>query len=107
MASKNIETLDITGLADMTGNIYETVVIASRRARQIAARTKEDLDAQLAFYDDLGLIEPADEMRTNEDQLKISLEFERRPKAPALAFEELQNNQVYFRNAGSNQDDSL
>ena len=107
MASKDIETLDTTGLAAMTGNIYETVVIASRRARQLAARTKEDLDAQLAYYDDLGLVEPAEEMRSNEDQLKISLEFERRPKAAALAFEELQNDQVYFRNAGTDPEASL
>lgn len=107
MASKNIETLDITGLAAMSGNIYETVVIASRRARQLAARTKEDLDLQLSYYDDLGLVEPAEEMRTNEDQLKISLEFERRPKPAALAFEELRNDQVYFRNAGADPDASL
>ena len=100
MAQKNTETLDITSLADMTGNLYETVVIASRRARQLAARTKEELDAQLAYYDDLGLIDPADEIRTNEDQLKISLEFERRPKPGAVAMEELEDNQVYYRNAG-------
>lgn len=100
MASKNIETLDITNLAEMTGNIYETVVITSRRARQLASRTKEDLDSQLAYYDDLGLVEPAEELRTNEDQLKISLEFERRPKSGALALEELQSDQVYYRNAG-------
>jgi len=100
MASKNIETLNITGLAEQTGNIYETVVVASRRARQLAARTKEELDSQLAYYDDLGLVEPAEEMRTNEDQLKVSLEFERRPKSGALSLEELENDQVYFRNAG-------
>ncbi|MCH8031788.1 MAG: DNA-directed RNA polymerase subunit omega [Bacteroidetes bacterium] len=100
MASKNIETLDITALAAMTDNIYETVVISSRRARQLAARTKEELDTQLAYYDDLGLVEPAEELRTNEDQLKISIEFELRPKAGALALEELQNDEVYYRNAG-------
>ena len=100
MPSKNIETLDITALAEMTDNIYETVVIASRRARQLAARTKEELDTQLAYYADLGLVEPAEEFGTNEDQLKISIEFELRPKAGALALEELQNDEVYYRNAG-------
>ncbi|MDX1439737.1 MAG: DNA-directed RNA polymerase subunit omega [Rubricoccaceae bacterium] len=99
MAAKTIETHDITALAEKTGNIYESVVVLSRRARQISTQTKTDLDQQLSYFDDLTLIEPGDELRTNDDQLKISLEFERRPKATALAIEEMENDEVYYRHS--------
>ncbi|NNF56869.1 MAG: DNA-directed RNA polymerase subunit omega [Rhodothermaceae bacterium] len=101
MAKQNIQTRDITALAEETGNLYETVVVLSRRARQIAARTKAELDQKLSYFDDLSLIEPGDDLRVNEDQLKISLEYEKQPKSGAIAMDELQNDQIYYRNAGS------
>ena len=101
MAKQNIQTRDINRLAEETGNIYETVVVLSRRARQVAARTKAELDQKLSYFDDLSLLEPADDMRVNEDQLKISLEYERQPKPPAVAVDELMSGQIYYRNAGT------
>lgn len=101
MAAKTIVTRDTTSLAEKSGNIYESVVVLSRRARQISSNTKADLDQQLSYFDDLTLIEAGDELRTNDDQLKISLEFERRPKAVNLAIEEMENDQVYYRHTSS------
>ena len=101
MAKQSIQTRDMTALAEETGNLYETIVVLSRRARQIAARTKSELDQKLSYFDDLSLIEPGDDLRVNEDQLKISLEYEKQPKAAAIAMDELQNDQIYYRNAGS------
>ncbi|MDX1418864.1 MAG: DNA-directed RNA polymerase subunit omega [Rubricoccaceae bacterium] len=101
MATPTIQTLNVEQLAEETGNLYEAVVILSRRARQIAARQKAELDQKLSYFDDLSLLEPAEDLRANEDQLKISLEYERKPKAGALAVEELKNDEVYFRNASA------
>jgi hypothetical protein len=101
MPNPTIQTLDVEQLAEQTGNIYETVVILSRRARQVAARTKAELDQKLSYFDDLGLIEPAEDLRVNEDQLKISLEYERKPKPGAVAIEELNDDEIYYRNAGA------
>lgn len=101
MPNPNIQTLDIQHLAEQTGNIYETVVILSRRARQVAARTKAELDQKLSYFDDLGLLEPTEDLRVNEDQLKISLEYERKPKSGAVAVEELMGDEIYYRNAGA------
>ncbi len=92
-----IKTLDTTKLAAETGNIYETVAVLSRRAQQLSAKTKQELDAKLVYFEDLSM-DPADEIRSNEDQLRISLEYERRPKAPAAAIEEMETGQLYFRN---------
>jgi hypothetical protein len=101
MPNPNIQTLDVQQLADKTGNLYETVVILSRRARQVAARTKAELDHKLSYFDDLGLLESAEDLRVNEDQLKISLEYERKPKPGAVSIEELMGEEIYYRNAGA------
>ena len=91
-----IKTLDTTKLAAETGNLYETVAVLARRAQQISAKTKEELDGKLVYFEDLSL-DPAEEMRSNEDQLRISLEYERRPKAPAIAIDEIETGELYFR----------
>ena len=96
-----IKTLDTTKLAAETGNLYETVAVLARRAQQISAKTKEELDSKLVYFEDLSL-DPAEEMRSNEDQLRISLEHERRPKAPAIAIEEIETGELYFRTSTPN-----
>ena len=42
-ASPSIITRDTDKLAAKTGNLYESVAIISRRSRQIASKTKEEL----------------------------------------------------------------
>jgi hypothetical protein len=97
MPSQTIQTIDTDRLARETGNIYEAVAILSKRARQVAARTKVELDQKLSYFDELTL-EPTDDLRTNEDQLRISLEYERRPKSGAVAIAELNQGEIYYRN---------
>ena len=77
-----IQTLDTAKLAAATGNLYETVSVISKRARQLSSKTKAELDGRLSYFEDLSL-DPAEEMRSNEDQLRISLEYERQPQAHA------------------------
>lgn len=96
MPSQTIQTIDTTALADTTGNLYESVVILSKRARQISGRTKAELDQKLSYFDELSL-EPAEEIRTNEDQLRISLEYERKPKPGAVSIEEFFADEIYHR----------
>ena len=92
-----IKTLDTTRLADETGNLYETVAVLSKRARQLSAKTKAELDQRLSYFEDLSL-DPAEELRSNEDQLRISLEYERQPKPSRAAVDEMQDGELYFRN---------
>jgi hypothetical protein len=96
-----IRTIDPDVLADQVGTIYEATVILSKRARQIATHTKAELDTKLSYFEDFGL-EP-DDMRTNEDQLRISLEYEKRPKSTEAAIDEMLNNEIYYRHPGGEQ----
>ena len=41
MAYASIETRDMDKLGETTGNVYESVAIISKRARQIAVNIKE------------------------------------------------------------------
>lgn len=91
-----IKTIDTEALADKVGNLYEAVVILSKRARQIATHQKAELDTKLSYFEDFGL-EP-DELRTNEDQLRISLEYEKRPKPTESAIKEMFDDEIYYRN---------
>lgn len=95
--SMAIKTLDTAKLAEATGNLYETVAVLSKRARQLSAKTKAELDQRLSYFEDLSL-DPAEELRSNEDQLRISLEYERQPKPSRAAIDELENDELYFRN---------
>lgn len=99
-----IKTLDTARLADETGNLYETVTIISKRARQLASKTKAELDQRLSYFEDLAL-DPAEELRSNEDQLRISLEYERQPKPSREAVDELLDGELYFRNPAAGEGD--
>ena len=100
-----IQTLDTTKLADETGNLYESLTVLSKRARQVAMRTKDELDQKLSVYEDLTL-DPAEELRSNEDQYRISLEYEKKDKAPKTAIEEFMEDRLYYRNPSADGDDA-
>lgn len=46
-----VQTLDIEKLKFKTGNKYELLVILSKRARQIAAQEKLELDEKLQYFE--------------------------------------------------------
>ena len=99
-----IKTIDTAELAEKVGNLYEATVILSKRARQVATHTKAELDTKLSYFVDFGL-EPADELRPNDDQLRISLEYEKRDKPTQVAIEEMLDDEIYYRNPGQESED--
>jgi DNA-directed RNA polymerase subunit K/omega len=46
-----IKTRKIEKYQDITGNIYESIAIIAKRARQIAAREKMELDEKLKYFE--------------------------------------------------------
>lgn len=90
-----LRTLDIDELADKADNIYETVVVVSKRARQVSSRSKATLDEKLAYYE--GFSSDMENLRMQEEQARVSLEYERQPKPTEVAINELLNNEIYFR----------
>lgn len=89
-----IQTLDIEKLKFKTGNKYELLVILSKRARQIAAQEKLELDEKLQYFEGF---EDDDEFSFNEEQEQISKAFEKLPHATQRSVNEMQNDEIYFR----------
>lgn len=90
----SLKTLNVEKLQEATGNIYESIVILSKRARQIAAREKMELDEKLKYFEGF---EDEEEFAFNEEQERISKEFERRPHPTQRAVVELDQDKVSFR----------
>lgn len=90
----SVKTLDIEKLKFKTGNKYELLVILSKRARQIAAQEKLELDEKLQYFEGF---EEEDEFSFNEEQENISKAFEKLPHATQRAVEEMQDDNIYYR----------
>jgi len=90
----SIKTLDIEKLYGSDSNSYEQIVVVAKRARQIAAREKMELDDKLKYFEGF---EDEDEFTFNEEQENISKEFEKRPHATRRALDEWENDEIYFR----------
>jgi len=76
-------------------NMYEMVVTLARRSNQIGKEIKEELHAKLEEFathqDNL------EEVFENREQIEISKFYERLPKPPAIAIDELMNDGIYRR----------
>lgn len=95
-ANANTETRDIMQMAEPVGNVYEMVMIISKRANQIAMEMKQELDSKLqefASYND-----NLEEIFENHEQIEISRFYEKLPKPTLLAIEEWINGEIYYRN---------
>ena len=90
-----IKTVDVDTLVDQTGNLFETVSILSKRYRQVAIKMKSDLDTRLAYFE--GFDPELEDPQFQEEQRRISMEHEVRPKPTEVAIEEMFNSEVYFR----------
>jgi DNA-directed RNA polymerase subunit K/omega len=95
MAQPSIITRDVNKIVAPTGNIYESVVVTSRRARQIAVRVKEELSGKLAEF--ASTVDNLEEIFENREQIEISKYYERMPKPSALALEEFLDDKLVFR----------
>jgi DNA-directed RNA polymerase subunit K/omega len=92
----SIITRDTDKLAAKTNNIYKSVFIASKRARQIALKTKDELTSKLAEF--ASTVDNLEEIFENREQIEISKFYERQPKATSMALEEMDNDEILFRN---------
>ena len=93
----NTITRDLNNLAAPTGNIYETVVILSKRANQIAMAEKKELTKKLeAFKNDRDTME---EVFENREQIEISKYYEKQPKPSLVSISEFEKGDVFYRMA--------
>ena len=94
----SVKTLEIKEVEAKAANVYEAIVIMAKRARQINEETKFEFQQRIENLVALPTdADEEDEQISNPDQLKVSLEFEKRPKPTDEAIEELMSNQLEYR----------
>ena len=94
-AQPSIVTRDIDKIAAPTGNLYESVVVISKRARQISTDLKEELNSKLAEF--ATTVDNLEEVFENREQIEISKYYERMPKPTNSAIEEFLEGKVMYR----------
>lgn len=95
-APTNTQTYNVNSFSRGTGNVYESVVIMSKRANQISAQMKEDLSKKLKEF--ASGTDNLEETFENREQIEISRYYEKLPKPTLMATDEFLHDKIYFRN---------
>jgi DNA-directed RNA polymerase subunit K/omega len=90
-----IQTIDLRKLDERTNNIYEAVVVAAKRARQLNNDNRLEFNQLLSTI--IPTVEDEFEERGNPEQEKISLQFEKREKPHLQALNELIDKELEYR----------
>ncbi len=91
----SLKTRNIDEFTDRIENVYECVTIISKRARQISATLKEELNSKLAEF--ASTVDNLEEIFENREQIEISKFYERMPKPTNLATEEFLEGGIMHR----------
>ena len=91
----SIITRDVDKIAAQTGNLYQSVVVISKRARQISVNLKEELNNKLAEF--ATTVDNLEEVFENREQIEISKFYERMPKPTNSATEEFIEGKLNHR----------
>lgn len=99
-APLNTVTRDMVKLSEATGNVYETVAIIAKRANQISAHMKRDLEKKLEEFKSVN--DNLEEVSENREQTEVSRYYERLPKPALIAAQEYEDGKLCYRNPAHN-----
>ncbi len=88
-----VELRDIDKRAE---NVYEAICVAALRARQINDENKIEFNAMLNTIPSTGSDDEAEDV-TNPIQLKMAIDFEKKPKPHLEALNELLDGETKFK----------
>ena len=93
---KEAVTRTLREFDEVTGNIYESVAILSKRANQIGKELKEELNRKIEEFATTG--DNLEEVFENREQIEIAKFYEQLPKPTLLAIQEFLDDEIYYRN---------
>jgi DNA-directed RNA polymerase subunit K/omega len=93
--ASNTVTRDLRRFDEETQNIYQSVVIISKRANQISLEMKEELSSKLSEF--ATSTDNLEEVFENREQIEIARHYEQLPKSTLVAISEFLNDKVYSR----------
>ena len=89
-------TRNTAQFSQMTGNIYETVAMLTKRANQISIEEKRELHKKIEEFSSTN--DAMDEYYENREQIEVVRRFEKMPKPVLTATEEYLEGKLYYRN---------
>ncbi len=92
----SITPVDLRVIDERTANIYEAIIVYSKRARLINSENKIEFNALVGTIP-VGNSDDDSEDIENPAQLKISLDFEKKEKPHIQAIHELLEGQIKYR----------
>ncbi|MGA8265096.1 MAG: DNA-directed RNA polymerase subunit omega [Ignavibacteriaceae bacterium] len=96
-----ITPVDLREVDKQAANVYEAIIVAAKRARQLNDEYKIEYNALVSTIPVAAGDDDAEDIQ-NPAQLKISLEFEKREKPHIQSLEELLDGKIEFRYKGKN-----
>jgi DNA-directed RNA polymerase omega subunit len=90
-----IRPVDLRELDEQASNVYEAVILAAKRARQINDENKIEYNALLSTIPVTGTDDDSEDIE-NPAQSKISLDFELKPKPHVVALNELLDGKIDY-----------
>ncbi len=93
--SASLITRNLEEISGRTGNIYESIIVISKRARNLTTLRREELSRKLEDF-----ATPVDsfaDVVENPEQIEISRSYERQPKPATISTEEFIAGELEFR----------
>jgi hypothetical protein len=88
-------TRDLRRFDKESGNIYQSLVVISRRANQITLEMKEELNNKLAEF--ATSTDNLEEIFENREQIEIAKYYEQLPKPSLISVNEFLSGNIYSR----------
>jgi DNA-directed RNA polymerase subunit K/omega len=94
-AEKTTITRNLIELSLPTNNIYQSIVVLSKRANQINVELKEELTGKLEEF--ASSTDNLEEIFENREQIEVSKFYERLPKPAAIALQEFEQEKLFWK----------
>ncbi len=91
----HIQPIDLREIDKRASNVYEAIIVSSKRARQINDENKIEFNALLNTIPETTADDETEDI-TNPAQLKMALEMEKKNKPHLQALEELLHGKIDF-----------
>lgn len=90
-----ITPIDLREIDKKCANVYEAIIVSSKKARQLNDESKIEFNAMVNTIPVAGADDESEDI-DNPAQLKVSLEFEAREKPHIKALNELLGGEIEF-----------
>jgi hypothetical protein len=95
-ADTSIKTRNLNDFDTLTGNLYETIAMLSKRSDQISADLKQELYKKIEDF--AVATDSLDEIHENKEQIELAKFYEQLPKPYLIAIKEYMDEKLVYKN---------